>query len=963
MADNNDNFRNIQNRVESLLQTRNERMNKTSITEGRILDRLKEERNKLNESFKKLREATNKSAEAMFTEEFENMQSISARVEEIQKLADRESQARQRGAKKTFMQSMRTSLGMRETASEIYNIQRLSTTQAGSIHAAENVPTRTLEGRIAKGERLIDKQGQRILDAAEDIDSPYGQKRFQSRTVVRDQLIQQVASDKANLAMQQRLKLDISNRVVNARTISGRIQSARDKEDIATNVAAGGGGSQANMKAELDKTSDELIETFNKLKEAFDGGDKSVDELAKSFDQLSKKHAMQSETLNQMQQQGMGQGFAEKLADTLDKIGEAGMMIQGAGRVAEYGMVTSTLRKRELGAQMANMANERFTDAYAAGKGDMTALRRVSTNQYDTEMKKALESAGYMDKAKLAQLTGSGLQTGSMVGETLYEAAAIGGVASAFTSPVGGFTAAYLSASEELAAATPMMESTARQGIDYFKQIPQTETLIQRKAIERQVDVATNFIQDTSSQKTFDYMKALGYSTRGLGSGRGGVQDSFADSKNIFGLAGVGVGMDDIPGIIDNAKNALGAEFRGEGAFADTKRAGTLARAGILDSPDQMFGLRGQLSGVGGKQGDLETILRQAVAQGMDSSKNIAQMVDGVTSLSQKSAAMGINVVDGASGVMGRMFQGLKGTDISENMRADVVNNAANLVNNAFTNKGLTIGTVVEQAKMKEAFPNATAMEAEIMRGLTPAELEAYKRNPALARKRGLEDLLPNEAAVDRLIGASSAGAMADITMGGTLDIQGDRAYQKKIRGEKLTSDEARRADKYIRQVGGLHNVRGETMENMFEFGKNVTEKHIDTNLDGTPRATEAFNQASATVDAQLFSSSVSKFESTIAGFNAVGEKLITIANTLDPTRLQDETKRAVDEHGIPTQQSGADFDKFHNSITGFTASMNNLVTHIGEILGKYGKSGYGQTPGSGVLHHPNPNQRRGRDY
>ena len=102
----------------------------------------------------------------------------------------------------------------------------------------------------------------------------------------------------------------------------------------------------------------------------------------------------------------------------------------------------------------------------------------------------------------------------------------------------------------------------------------------------------------------------------------------------------------------------------------------TPRQAGIMNE-QQYFQNTGALTQVGGNADkNLEEILKNAVANGMDNAKSISQMVQATVQLAAKGAATGFDVSGGARSVAARVMDSLSDQGTPMNTRGATAANA-----------------------------------------------------------------------------------------------------------------------------------------------------------------------------------------------------------------------------------------------------------------------------------------------
>jgi lysozyme len=1235
----------LSGRGEELLRSRQERLQQKSVEEVRVIERIAQDAQKIDSLISNM--------EMAFKERMEAISAISARQEELRKLAERLERGRVHGVEKGFQGSVRSALGSRATTEDIAGVYRSSSTLGPAISAAQSYSTQDLEAQVARGRHLLQRQEGRILETSGQIGDPGGEQRFRLQMQTRQRIIEDIGTAQAAMQAQKKLGIDTQSQYFGAAETARRVSSERERAQIREDVMAGRSGTRGQVEKGMEEAGKRLIETFAKLEEAIKSGAKNVGELSKEFKDLEKEYDKHGATLAEMNRQGVGGGggIAEGISKAFGVIGDLGVIAQGIGQGYRYNTVTSELAQGQQRIGFANLANQRFDDLYGATQGDMSALRRTMSGAYGEQVRRGLEFGGREDAALLMEMGGKGAQLSDRL-VSGFDPKSIAGAAR-FGGGVG--VAGYLaSAAPEVgAAATPDALQLNRMMTDYRKQITQSQAFLSSSSQMRELQDAISKIDDFSAQSTFDYTKSLTLATRGLGVGQVGegyynpttmrgsgrigggravsastmgdissqaqdvelqrvlkLKDSFnavADGsvteeqkdfmrsqvdpkalqrmkhliagkqgrtgmeafKNAFGFgpsddeyirrgiaAGVrpaspdapaisagaeptfdtakqfikrheglslnayrdtsrgysigyghfvpgsrqkgksitreeaealfekdfashsgqvnkmlgpdvlkqlnegqrgalysmaynagpgslkyggkdsvlsrlqrgdisgagtqilntaitsdgqinpalqarrrdeyrmfsgqsvipkdvqlqdvrsegmssegvagggrrqslqellsdpavvgmiarraGLGTKDIPRLVGAGVSALGTEMAGEGGVNSIVRAGELSRIGYMQSPEQYFQARGALTGVGGGSEDMERILKNAVAAGMDSSKNIMEMVQATTSMARVSATAGISAVGGASQMLGLGVQQLRGQGVSANMAVGAAQFAAGRIEDISTSKDLDMFNVMEFARLRQGFEGASMQQLQSMQTASPQELrqlrglfQAGKSDEAeeMAIKMGLHGQVSNAGDVDKLLDITNEQALGR-TMGFGTNVEMEKSIrEKRKKGQPLSKEER----SFLSGMGRLTQGREYSADAgfaMLNTQATAAEGTLATAPGGIVASGEQAIGAGAISDANVFADGVSKFKEAIGGLEALGPAMTQFAESVDPSKFAEATKQAADNLSVPINQFSDKLAEFNTTVGNFTRSMGSLVDRLGKMMG-----------------------------
>jgi hypothetical protein len=173
-------------------------------------------------------------------------------------------------------------------------------------------------------------------------------------------------------------------------------------------------------------------------------------------------------------------------------------------------------------------------------------------------------------------------------------------------------------------------------------------------------------------------------------------------------MGGVGIRREETAGLVGSFTQAAGAQWSEQ----DMLSAGKARLSGQLGT-EQFAALGGALTDVGGKYGDLDKTLSEAVKTGMDNSKNITQMVQATVSLSQRDAASGLALSTGTGALLTSAIGATSVQNMPENMRVQAAATAMGNYEQMTTHRGVNFQSVMEFAKLRRAAPDMSVVEQE----------------------------------------------------------------------------------------------------------------------------------------------------------------------------------------------------------------------------------------------------------
>jgi hypothetical protein len=895
-----------------LLKVRQERLENRSVTEVKLLEKLKQDQAEIDK------------LSANITQDFDKKMAeitrLSHRINEAKNALAQAAQGRIYGAEKSFQQGVRTSMSPSQTLSDIAAASRQSSVLGGSIATAQSRSTSEIEDSIARNKVELARRSEAIRETAVNVKGNEG--ALGQQMIERQKLIQQIAQEQAALSAQRKMGIDITSQYYKASDVTAQAQKEQELGQIKKDVEAGKFGSRKQVEEQLEASTKRLIATFGAFDAAIKSGAKNTNDLAKKFEEAQKEYDRQKSILKEM-----GGGGPSGIQVAAGIIGNLGTVAQGVGQAYRHIGVTSENTQQANRIGFAQLANTRFDDVYGATQGNMSALRRVTQNSYAEQVQRGLLMGGREDIAKLIETAGSGAKAVGTTMDTMTGPQGIwAGVKGFFAGGNVGAAAANVTAG--LAEATPDAVEFAKSAADYSKNNTQAATFLQSANQQRQMQDTLAKISDFTSQTAADYNRNLTVSTRGLGGGRGGLQSALTNPETISALAEAGIGIKDIPGLVGAGRSALGRQF----GMGDISKSAMYSQAGYFDSPEQFMQARGAMSAAGGTNKDLEDILKNAVANGMDASKNIMEMVQATTSLSQRSAAMGINVFGGAAAGLGKGIDALRAGGVSENMATVAAQNAANFMNDTAQSRDLTLDNVIETARLRRAFPDAKLWQMEAMQTVNPAEArelrDLYKKGDTsgankLGKRLGIGDAVKDLAGAEALFESTNEQATRSLT-GFGIDRGLEESVQEARRtGRPLTDEE----QAFVNSAGRRRGVSGEAATAYVSGGAGARQGTISGGAPGgIVGGGEKQISAAAVGDAKLFADGVENFNKAIGGLANLGDTMKKITEVLKPEEFSKATAGAAKEFNIPV-------NAFGKSVTQFDNAVGKLVDAVKDML------------------------------
>ena len=481
---------------------------------------------------------------------------------------------------------------------------------------------------------------------------------------------------------------------------AARLEGKAIQKDVAS-----GKFDRTEEEKKLTDSGTKLAESIKKLSDAFKDFDassessvKTLSDAEKEFEKITNQYDKQAKIVKEIDAQGGGGQSGTRTA-----IGVATSVLD----VARNQFVTSNIAQNNMRAAYAGAVNDNFSDQLAAGRGDASALRRLGDNDRVNENFKVYKTISGTIEAGMVVAGGADVVAGALNADS-----AINPGKAASDAAVKG--ANVLKGATNLAKGLP-------QGADAFAG-RQSEINLQNEA---------NKIQDLMHQTFNDFAFGMGTSLVGAGSagGYGAVRGQ------LKGLAQEGVAPDQAAKLFAQGSAQIGTSF-----LADPTRTMSAAAkaqgAGIM-SAGQYVGDVAHLAGAGGGQKDMENIMANAVARGVDNAKSIAGMVASITSLSSAAASQGISSTAGNAQLFMSRMDNMKGTGMSEEMKQAAAASNVGRLNALTSDTGLNIFTMQTQGRLAAALPNTSWQ--------TRVNTQSQSYGDVLSIVKGLESKMPEE--------------------------------------------------------------------------------------------------------------------------------------------------------------------------------------------------------------------------
>jgi len=538
------------------------------------------------------------------------------------------------------------------------------------------LPTQQLYESVARKKSQINQLGSKLEDVFTSLEGePLDDDRLKQVRQI-DQQIGQLEKEQAintsAIRQQRSAKLDPQGRLSRAEETAARTGSFLETRDIISTAKQGGFGSLEEETQKLSKMFEKLHVGINNYQKSLDGTVEDQKKYSEALEEAMGNVERQQKVTDAVREHGGGAWY--------DKLGKIADVMGKAISTGKEVFVDQEIQKIQLQASYGNLVNQQYDRGRSAIRGDMSALLEETVGQN-------LIKAGADKMSGRAQALAYGSATMDAI-----KGIAMGAGGVALAGPWGALAGAggILDAFSGFAAAS--------------EGIPGGQAGLAIENALRGFTKAQIKLPALATQAFYDEKMGAFTGLQGMGSALRTNLAMLTDANMIDKWSNLGLSREERLELIPQLVGAVGSQEDIDSAMTRTAEA---RRSRIL-SGNQFTGLTNQLSQVGLGTANLADTMRDAVAAGMDNSKNIAQMVGGIVQLSARGAAMGISGA-GAADLMGTSVQHLVKAGVSKNIAAiTAANSLANWNKNA-TDTSMTLGNIVEMQKISDILPETDA--------------------------------------------------------------------------------------------------------------------------------------------------------------------------------------------------------------------------------------------------------------
>ena len=619
---------------------------------------------------------------------------------------------------KQFRRSVRTAINTRSTKEDVARHMQSTANYGAASESAHRYSTSELHGQLSSVQEqrgdlrqgiLADSRTMTNMDRS-PTDRAAAAAALSTKWQSLESLAHQEGTAKAGLAIQKRQGVDLASIYENTAGVLARAK----KDTIAQEAISGKYGSSATITDDFNKKLKELSQSFDQLTTVLHDSTATLDQknaaekahkkAADEFDNASLKKAA-------IDKAGVPTGGWATAASLIQS---AGVIAQAGGAIGRQWGVTREMDRTQMMTGYIDIANARFFDNVAASQGDAAAIGRIKGGQHKRSLAFASKMGDREVAASFTEAAGAGLMVGGalLAGGLALSSTGVGATVGIplMAAGVGALIASQAGGIEQTSGKVAKLQSgAARAGAE----LPAFHA-------DKALFAAERASKDYVNQIALDYTMNTNLATRGAGGGRTKLMEELRDPGFMKTMAGLEIDKEGMLSLGRTGIAHLGGQFRGK---EDIQRAGELSKMGLTSSPEEYLGLRGQTERAGVGPKGLEEILQKAVAAGLDTSKHIGELVQGIGSIA--SVRGGVSTFGGAAENMALTVQGLRAGGMSQSMAVQAAADINMSLSSAASDKGLTIQNLVEQMEIQKIAPGADLASVNKVRSMTPEQFRS----------------------------------------------------------------------------------------------------------------------------------------------------------------------------------------------------------------------------------------------
>lgn len=707
-----------------------------------------------------------------------------------------------------------------------------------------------------------------------------------------------------------------------------REQILKEREDLALQgrVQRGETGGLQKESQKLQELSDKFLQAQENFINSLDQAPDTVEEFKNKLIESSKALEDQKKLVDEIARQ-KGPGGVDKMYSLGDRMQAFGSGMYSLAGTYAYATVGAENESMALRAEYARTKNLQFKTQYAATQGDMMALSMLESDVFNNAISFASEQRTDAQNAVYGQATGGLINT---VGSGLKSAAAAMMVsAPSLAIPVAGKAITLGSgALGFVGGAVNAHQASANALIDQTYGLSRSRGELGGFQAAYDLSYATNEIKGMARQAFYDMsMKNLS-ATVGFGARGGQVFDQMRRDVGELGFM-YGASQDEIRNAYQTALMTSGADFtqRGVGGMRESVgRAFQIQNAGITSAQDYLARI-GQMSQVGGGDKEIEDILSNAVARGVDNAKSFGDLADSISSLSSAAAEKGFSVSGATAEVVLGAMDLRKTSGFNERLNLNSVQRQVKTIEEITSNTDINFANLMASEEItKQLGTGVTSIQRRNILAMSMKEaqqLRSFVKKGELDKARSMAETLGISDVLFEESGAIKQGATDKLVEIELRQMEGELAPY-------ISDPEARKRiarggaqTRYERDIAAML-YGGSDVAKKYATGGGFGKQEVGAQPEGDERkATLEAKRAERYSESKMIEAGA--FVSN--GMQGISAALVDVANALSPMKSMSESLKAAAEMKLDTGEFDSSVVTFQNAVKAFADAVGFKVS------------------------------------
>lgn len=604
-------------------------------------------------------------------------------------------------ARTSFSEATRKAFSTEAIASDAAKFGK--NTGQGEVHQlARQYTTSQLRQRLGEASVGVTQWGEHAQSIASEYSgTPDQKKEYMQMMSYRQQDIGRMSLIDQAIRAQKRMGIDVGSREESLEKFRGSFERDNMSREISRDIAGGKTGSMNQEMRKLEEAAAKVTKALEAMSKATDRSDENLEKLATSAEEARSEYERQKETVGQMRSSGAGGGGGNRLA-TMANLA-SGFAVGYQGLNVDNPMAAMANRIGQV-----NLANSRANDVLALSQGDMSAYRRITTDQYERSVAHGNEMRDNAQKSEWISAGSSflnifaagteGAIKGGMAGGKKSLAGAVAGGISATAGATGSFVTQVNSAAQNIGADRAMLQQTQ---------------------MTNELFNAMNMVNDTNSQKAFDYRTGVMYASRGIGaasynehvpgdsqgnrqinSGRNETFRLMEQDETIKSLRGLDAG--ERTSLLSYGVNAMGARMGGQRGIDMMVTGQNLAQSGYLQSAQQFIGMSSQLTKASGDENVMLRGLEVAVSKGMRGANVFQELAAAIGGVGQAIAGSGSKLSENFAARFAATAGDFQSRGYSGEQSIAMTKSGMEVANAIMSNRNMTVGNIQRAQNLRD---------------------------------------------------------------------------------------------------------------------------------------------------------------------------------------------------------------------------------------------------------------------